>query len=226
MSPEFRRALERAVSHYGVAGLNPLPCWSRRYSASSLPGSATTPACPRSARCSRRGSPAPADESRDLLDRLVRALQPRAPLAADIARSVAFRWFRRPEAQAARAAALAGVPRGTARARRPGRRARARPPHRRPARNPPSARRLPGRAGLRARGRRGSRCWRSSPAGTTACRTCDASRVRLAGRPFVACDYRLEIQPDRASATTAIVTAGRFDEVVAGGRVPAGLRAR
>ena len=43
----------------------------------------------------------------------------------------------------------------------------------------------------------------------------------LAGRPFVVCDYNLEIQPNRASATTAVVTVGRFDELVAGGRLPA-----
>ena len=40
------------------------------------------------------------------------------------------------------------------------------------------------------------------------------------------CDYNLEIQPNRASATTAVVTMGRFDELVAGGRVPADLRAQ
>ncbi len=46
----------------------------------------------------------------------------------------------------------------------------------------------------------------------------------LSGRPFVRCDYNLEIQPSRASATTAVMTVGRFDELVAGGRLPADLR--
>ena len=45
----------------------------------------------------------------------------------------------------------------------------------------------------------------------------------VAGRPFVVCDYNLEIQPNRASATTAVVTVGRFDELVAGSRLCADL---
>src|SRR6185312_13547607 len=48
----------------------------------------------------------------------------------------------------------------------------------------------------------------------------------LAGRPFVVCDYNLEIQPNRVSATTAVVSVGRFDELVAGGRLPADLCAQ
>ena len=48
----------------------------------------------------------------------------------------------------------------------------------------------------------------------------------MAGRPLVVCDYNLEIQPNRVSATTAVVTVGRFDELVAGGRLPQDLRAQ
>src|SRR5262249_22863451 len=47
--------------------------------------------------------------------------------------------------------------------------------------------------------------------------------LELAGRPFVVCDYNLEIQPNRASATTAVITVGRFDELVPAGRLPADL---
>ena len=46
----------------------------------------------------------------------------------------------------------------------------------------------------------------------------------ITGRPYVACDYTLEIQPSRLSATTAVVTVGLFSELVADGRLPSDLR--
>ncbi len=48
----------------------------------------------------------------------------------------------------------------------------------------------------------------------------------VGGRPFVVCDYNLEIQPNRVSATTAVVTVGRFDELVAGSRLCTDVRAQ
>ena len=170
--------------------------------------------------------PAPAVEARALIDRLVRVLQARSPLAADIARSVAFRWFHWPEAQAARAAALAGVPGEL--------RALADMPD-----GPERERRIAALVDIPEPldgflAERVSGPWSArEPMLEVAARwhygLQDMQSLRafeLAGRPFVVCDYNLEIQPNRASATTAVVTVGRFDELVAGGRLPADLRAQ
>ena len=168
----------------------------------------------------------PVIEARVLIDRLVRVLQPRAPLVADIARSVAFRWFRWPEAEAARAAALAGVP-GELRALAempdgPGR-------ERCVAALADIPQPLDGFLAERVR-----RQWQAREPmlevlarwhyGLQDMRSLHA--LGRAGRPFVVCDYNLEIQPGRLSPTTAVITVGRFDELVAGGRLPASLCAQ
>ncbi len=227
VTDEFRRALEHALRHYGVTELDPTPALEQavfriflareRYDAGVQVVRALLTAW--------IAEPAPA-EARGLIDRLVRTLQLRSPLAADIARAVAFRWFRWPEAEAARAAALAGVPDEL--------RALADMPD-----GPERERRiaalvdipqpLDGFLAERVSGQWSARepllevsaRWHYGLQDMQSLRT-----FELAGRPFVVCGYNLEIQPNRTSATTAVVSMGRFDEVVAGGRLPADLCAQ
>jgi acetyl/propionyl-CoA carboxylase alpha subunit/acetyl-CoA carboxylase carboxyltransferase component len=227
-SGEFRRALEHALSHYSVTALDLTPQLEQavfriflareRYHAGVQVVRALLTAW--------SAEPAPAAAARGLMDRLVRALQVRSPLAADMARSVAFRWFRWPEADAARAAALAGVP-GELRALAdmpdgPERR-------RRIAALVDIPQPLDGLLAERVANEWSahepmlevSARWHYGLQDMQALRT-----FELAGRPFVVCDYHLEIQPSRVSATTAVVTVGRFDELVAGGPLPTDLCAQ
>jgi acetyl/propionyl-CoA carboxylase alpha subunit/acetyl-CoA carboxylase carboxyltransferase component len=228
VSDEFRRALERALRHYGVTELDASLVLEQavfrvflareRYDAGAHAVQALLTAW--------IAEPAPAAEVRGLLDRLVRTLEPRSPLTADTARRVAFRWFRWPEAAAARAAAIAGVP-GELRAL---------------AAMPDGAERerriaalvdiphpLDGFLAERVCGQWPTREPMLEVLARWHYGLQDMQSLRafeVAGRPYVACDYNLEIQPHRLSATTAVVTAGRFGELVAGGRLPAGLRAQ
>jgi hypothetical protein len=163
--------------------------------------------------------PAPDPAARKLIDRLVRTMQVRSPLAADIARRVAFRWFRWPEAQAARAAALAGVP-GELRAMA----AMADGPERerRVAALVDIPEPLDGFLAERIIGQRSAREPMLEVSARWHYGLQDMRSLRafeLAGRPFVVCDYNLEIRPNRASATTAVVTVGRFGELADGGRL-------
>jgi hypothetical protein len=225
---EFRSALEHALRHYGVTELDPTAALEQavfriflareRYDAGAQVMRALLTAW--------IAEPAPAAEARGLVDRLARTLQSRSPLTADMARRVAFRWFRRPEAQAAHAAALAGVP---------GRlRALARMPD-----GPERERRITDLVdipqpldGLLAE--RVSGAWSArEPVLEVSARwhygLQDIGLLRaleIGGRPVVVCDYNLEIQPNRTSATTAVVTVGEFGELVAGGRLPAALCAQ
>jgi acetyl/propionyl-CoA carboxylase alpha subunit/acetyl-CoA carboxylase carboxyltransferase component len=227
-SQEFRLVLERALRHYGVIGLDVTPALEQavfrlflardRYDAGAHALRALLTAW--------LADPAPAAQARGLLDRLARILRPRSPLAADIARSVAFRWFHWPRAQAARAAMLAGVPDEL--------RALSGMPD-----GPERERRIaalvdipqpldgflagpvagpwPGRDPMlevMARRHYGLQDMQSLRA------------FAVAGRPFVVYHYNLEIQPNRASATTAVVTVGRFDELVAGSRLCTDVRAQ
>ena len=88
VSEEFRRTLERALRHYGVTGLDPAPALEQavfriflareRYDAGVQVVRALLTAW--------IAEPAPVGEPARLIDRLVRRLQPRSPLVADIAR--------------------------------------------------------------------------------------------------------------------------------------------
>jgi acetyl/propionyl-CoA carboxylase alpha subunit/acetyl-CoA carboxylase carboxyltransferase component len=228
VSGEFRQTLERALRHYGVTELDPAPPLEQavfrmflareRYDVGVQAVRALLTAW--------IAEPAPVAPARGLIDRLVRALRVRSPLAADMAHSVAFCWFHWPEAEAARAAALAGVP-GELRAlagMRDG---------------PERERRIASLVGIpqpldgflaeRVCGQWPARepmlevsaRWHYGLQDMRSLRT-----FELAGRPFVACDYNLEIQPNQVSATTAVITVGRFDELVAGGRLAADLCAQ
>jgi acetyl/propionyl-CoA carboxylase alpha subunit/acetyl-CoA carboxylase carboxyltransferase component len=231
VSGEFRQTLERALRHYGVTGLDPTPELEQavfriflareRYDIgvhairALLAAWIAKPPPAREAR-----------EAREFIDRLVRIMQPRSPVAADIARSVAFRWFHWPEAQAARAATLAGVPGELATL--------AAMPD-----GPERAKRiaalvdipqpLDGFLAERISGQWSTREPMLEVLARWHYGLQDMQSLRafeLTGRPFVVCDYNLEIQPNRASVTTAVVTVGHFDELVAGGRLPADLCAQ
>ncbi|HEY6788835.1 MAG TPA: carboxyl transferase domain-containing protein [Trebonia sp.] len=227
-SAQFRLVLERALRHYGVIGLDVTPALERavfrlflardRYDVGAH--------AVRSLLTAWLAEPAPAAETRGVLDRLARILRPRSPLAADIARSVAFRWFRWPEAQAARAALLAGVPGelealtgmpdGPQRKRRIAALADIPQPL-----DGFLAGAVTGQWSAREPMLEAMARWHYGLQDMQSLRAFD-----VGGRPFVVCDYNLEIQPNRASATTAVVTVGRFDELVAGSRLCADLRAQ
>lgn len=225
-SEEFRRTLERALRYYGVTRLNPGPALEHavfrvflareRYDAGVYAVRALLTAW--------LADPSPVAQARGLLDRLARTLQPRTPLVADIARSAAFRWFHWPEAQAARAAALAGVPGEL--------RALASMPD-----GPERDLRIAALAevpqpldGFLAERLLSQWLTREPMLDVLARRHYglqDMQSLRafeVAGRPFVACDYILEIQPSRLSPTTAVVTVGQFGELTAGGQLQASLR--
>jgi acetyl-CoA carboxylase carboxyltransferase component/biotin carboxyl carrier protein len=229
VSEEFRHALERALRHYGVTELEPGPGLEQavfriflareRYDAGVHVARALL--------TTWIAEPAPATAGvRTLIDRLVRTLQRRSPLAADIARSAAFRWFRWPEAEAARAAALVGVPGEL--------RALAGMPD-----GPERERRISALVDIPESldgflAEQGCRQWpaREPMLEVSARRHYGLQDMRslraftVTGRPFVTCDYNLEIQPSRLSATTAVVTVGRFDELIPGRRLPVDLCAQ
>jgi acetyl/propionyl-CoA carboxylase alpha subunit/acetyl-CoA carboxylase carboxyltransferase component len=225
VSGEFRRALERALRHYGVTELDPAPALEQavfriflareRYDVGVQAMQALLAAW--------IDEPA-AGAARRLIDRLVQTLQPRAPLVADIARRVAFRWFRWPQAEAARAAELAGVPDelralaslpdGLERERRIAALVEIPQPL-----DSFLAERVSGAWSPREPMLEVSARWHYGLQDMQSLVTRE-----IAGRPFVVCDYNLAIQPNRVSATTAVVTVGRFDELVAGGRLTGDLR--
>ncbi len=228
VSVEFRRALERALRHYGVTELDPTPALEqavfrmflarKRYDIGVQAVRALLTVW--------TAEPAPVAHARGLIDRLVRALRVRSPLAADMAHRVAFRWFHQPEAEAARAAALAGVPSELqALAGMPDGPER----ERRIAALVDIPQPLDGFLGERVSGQWSARepilevsaRWHYGLQDMQSLRT-----FELGGRPFVTCDYNLELQPKRVSATTAVVTVGRFEELVPGGRLPADLCAQ
>jgi acetyl/propionyl-CoA carboxylase alpha subunit/acetyl-CoA carboxylase carboxyltransferase component len=227
VSDEFRRALERALRHYGVTELDPTPALEQAVFRIFLARERSDVGAQavRALLTAWITEPAPA-QARGPVDQLVRALQVRWPSAADMARRVAFRWFHWPEAEAARATALAGVP-GELRA----------------LANMPDgpertsriaalvdipqpldgflAERVSSEWSVREPMLEVSARWHYGLQDMQSLRT-----HQIAGRPFVECDYNLEIQPNRASATTAVVTVGRFEELVPGGRLPGDLCAQ
>jgi acetyl/propionyl-CoA carboxylase alpha subunit/acetyl-CoA carboxylase carboxyltransferase component len=228
LTDEFRQALERALRHYGVTELDVTAELERAVFRIFLARERydTGVHVMRALLTEWIAEPRPIAGARGLVDRLVRSLPARSPLTADMARSVAFRWFQRPEAEAARAAALAGVadelralavlPEGPARERRTAALVEIPEPL-----DDILAERVSGRWSPREPLLEVSARWHYGLQDMRSLRSFD-----VGGRPFVACDYNLEIQPNRASATTAVVTVGRFDELVGGGRLPADLCAQ
>jgi acetyl-CoA carboxylase carboxyltransferase component/biotin carboxyl carrier protein len=229
LTDEFRRVLRHALRHYGVAGLEPSPELERAVFRIFLARERYDVGVQvvRALLTEWIAVPVSLGGARELVDRLASALQWRSPLTADLARSVAFRWFHQPAAQAAQDAALAGVdeelraladmPAGRERERRIVALTEIPEP-------------LDGFLAERISREQWAACepmlevaarWHY---GLQDMRALRAFEVR--GRPVVACDYNLEIQPNRASATSAVITVGRFNELVVGGGLPADLRAQ
>jgi acetyl/propionyl-CoA carboxylase alpha subunit/acetyl-CoA carboxylase carboxyltransferase component len=228
VSGEFRCVLEGALHHYGVTELDRSPALEQAVFRMFLARERfdTGVQAVHALLTAWTAEPAPVAPARGLVDRLVRVLQARAPLAADTAHRVAFCWFHWPEAESARNAALAGVPGEL--------RALAELPD-----GPERERRiaalvdipqpLDGFLGERVSRQPTARepmlevlaRWHYGLQDMRSLRT-----LERAGRPFVVCDYNLEIQPNRVSATTGVVTVGRFDELVECGRLPADLCAQ
>ncbi|HEU5385066.1 MAG TPA: carboxyl transferase domain-containing protein [Streptosporangiaceae bacterium] len=228
VSAEFRRALERALRHYGVTELDPAPALEQavfrmflareRYDVGVQAVRALLKMWAEES--------APGAHARGLVGRLVRALRLRSPQVADMAHAVEHCWFRRPEAAAARAAALAGVTGEL--------RALASMPD-----GPEREQRIAALVDIPQPldGLLGERVTSQYPAREPMLevlvrRHYDLQNMRslrtfeLADRPFVTCVYDLEIQPNRTVATTAVVSVGRFDDLVPGGRLPADLCAQ
>jgi acetyl/propionyl-CoA carboxylase alpha subunit/acetyl-CoA carboxylase carboxyltransferase component len=230
LSDEFRSTLERVLSHYSVTGLDRTPQLEQAVFRIFLARDRFNDGVQvvRALLTAWIAEPGPGADSgaRGLIDRLMRTLLPRSPLAADIARAVAFRWFRWPEAEAARAAALAGVPAelealadvadGPERERRIAALVDIPEPL-----DGFLAERICGQWAAREPTLEIAARWHY---GLQELRSLEAFEVN--GRPFVVCHYTLEIQPTRVSATRGVLTVGRFDELVATGRLTADLSAQ
>ena len=227
LTEEFRGALERAIRHYDVPELDRSLALEHavfriflareRYDAGVHVVRALLTAW--------LAERAPATGADLLIDRLARTLQARSPLVADIARSVAFRWFHLPRAQATQATvlsevraelrALATMPDGPER-------------ERRVVALGDIAQPVDGFLAERVLGGWSAREPMLEVLSRWHYGLQDMQSLRafgLADRPFVTCDYNLEIQPHRTSATTAVVTVGRFNELIPDGELPASLRA-
>ncbi len=130
----FRTRLARVLSHYGVEDLERTPELEEavfRIFLAQQRSAADVGVVTALLQCwlAQPRPEAPlGDEARPLLDHLVQATQLRFPVVGDLARSVRFRWFDQPLAEAARVevlsglhdelAALAAMPVGEERARR------------------------------------------------------------------------------------------------------------
>ncbi|WP_433192833.1 biotin carboxylase N-terminal domain-containing protein [Nocardia sp. CA-107356] len=155
--------------------------------------------------------------AREVLARVIRVAQSRFPVVADLARSVAFAWFLRPETEAARATMLAGVSAELAalaaiadsdeRARRitalvdiP------EPMYEFLADRLADGAYAPREPMLEVLAR-----WHYGEQHFRGLRAFD-----IAGRPVVVCDYVLELHPTHAVPTTSVSTVGTFAELPTG----------
>ncbi|MFJ4650559.1 carboxyl transferase domain-containing protein [Nocardia sp. NPDC088792] len=217
LSALFRRVLARLLVHYDVAGTERGPALEaavfRLFLAVGRRRRAVdTVTALLKLWLAESGPIAPGEQAREVLDRLIVVCQIVAPTVADLARSVLFRWYVRPQATLARtrllddaAAELRGLERRPAAADRAAR-------LRRIAGIPESlddllAARIPVAGpdepmlevtAYRHYGRQAGHSVRTSGRG---------------GRPVVVCDYQLALRPGSAIATTAVVTVGRYDEL-------------
>jgi len=111
----FRERLSRVLEHYGVTDLERTTELEEAVFRVFLAQQRYTPEVQLATSVLRAwlAEPRPAEplaeESHEVLDRLVLATQLRFPVVGDLARSVRFRWFDQPLVDAARADELAGV---------------------------------------------------------------------------------------------------------------------
>ncbi|MET8424999.1 biotin carboxylase N-terminal domain-containing protein [Nocardia sp. NPDC004860] len=154
------------------------------------------------------------DSIRPALERMIRVGAARTPVLADLARSVEFRWYLHPEAEAAKAGALAGVPDEL--------RILAGLPH-----LPERTRRIMAIADIAesldhlvaARLQRDIHL-PVDPLLEVLCRRRyaeqnlgDVRAVTIAGRAFAICDYELELRPGNTVPTTCVATMGRMSDL-------------
>ncbi|WP_433665920.1 carboxyl transferase domain-containing protein [Nocardia sp. CA-136227] len=154
------------------------------------------------------------DRPRAALERMIRVGAARTPVLADLARSVEFRWYLHPEAEAAKAGALAGVPDEL--------RILAGLPH-----APERTRRIVAIADIAesldhlvvARLQRNVH-FPVDPLLEVLCRRRygeqnlgEVRTVITAGRAFAICDYELELRPGNTVPTTCVATMGRMSEL-------------
>ncbi|WP_433567348.1 biotin carboxylase N-terminal domain-containing protein [Nocardia sp. CA-151230] len=154
------------------------------------------------------------DGIRPALERMIRVGAARTPVLADLARSVEFRWYLHPEAEAAKAGALAGVPDEL--------RILAGLPH-----LPERTRRIVAIADIAesldhlvsARLQRDIHL-PVDPLLEVLCRRRygeqnlgGARGVTIAGRAFAICDYELELRPGNTVPTTCVATMARMSDL-------------
>ncbi len=115
LPPEFRDRLLQVLGHYGITELDRTPALEEAVFRIFLAQQRSAPEVAlATALLGRWIDEQPpvgylAAQSRQLLERLGRATQLRFPVVGDLARSVRFRWFDEPPANAERATVLAGV---------------------------------------------------------------------------------------------------------------------
>ncbi|MFE3025299.1 ATP-binding protein [Nocardia tengchongensis] len=217
LTPGFHQALTSALRRYGVDGLERTP--------------ALEAAVYRIVLATRRfddslhamqdlvkvwlSEPRPYEDSlRPTLERTIRVGAARTPVLADLARSVEFRWYLDPEAEAAKAGALAGVTDEL--------RILAGLPH-----LPERTRRIIAIANIAesldhlvaARLQRDIQI-PVDPLLEVLCRRrygeqnlSDVRAVTVAGRAFAICDYELELRPSNTVPTTCVATLARMNDL-------------
>ncbi|RMI35363.1 ATP-binding protein [Nocardia stercoris] len=216
----FRRTLGRVLAYYGVESTERTPALEEavfriflslgRHKRAVDLGSVLLRLWQTEA-----GPELPADVTRDMLDRLILVSENSSPALADLARSVLYRWFVRPETSAARevvhelvAEQLRSLDDETSESVRSER-------IRRLADIPEAvedflADRIAG-AGPREPMLEVAARWHYGRQRLGSMRATDA-----AGRPVVVCDYQLELRPGHPVPTTAVITVGKAEEVTAG----------
>ncbi|MET8871876.1 biotin carboxylase N-terminal domain-containing protein [Nocardia sp. NPDC004604] len=220
---EFRSGLGRALAHYGVAELDRTPELEAavfRIFLGTNRIAAGVRVVTELLKLWIGADPPPVahhPHTREILERVIRMSRSRFPAVADLARSVAFAWFMRPATDAARTAMLTGVseelaalaaaPDSPERSRRIAALVEIPEPlyeflaERLLA--GPDGRFAPREPMLEVLGR-----WHYGEQHLHTLRAFD-----IAGRPFVVCDYRLELHPAHAVPTTAVATVGAFAEL-------------
>ncbi|MBF6210377.1 ATP-grasp domain-containing protein [Nocardia puris] len=228
LSADFEAALTAALAHYGVPGTERTPELEAALYRIVLAGKRFDPLAKVAGELVKSwlAGPRPDEDDgiRATLERLSRATEVRDPVLAELARSVGFHWFVAPSADAAQAAALAGVPAElallAAETAGPDR-------DRRLDALAELAESLDGVIGARLRAEAGAL---DTPLLEVLCRRRyreqrlrEVRTVARAGFVFAACDYELELRPDEAVPTTCVAVVAAMGELRSGSPVVAAL---
>ncbi|MFE3194108.1 carboxyl transferase domain-containing protein [Nocardia sp. NPDC059240] len=221
LSTGFRQALTTGLRRYGVDGVERGPELEQAVYRIFLAGKRLDEAAHSVRELLKAWLSAPRPDGepdiRATLERLIRVAAARTPMLADLARSVEFRWYLDPEAEAARDAMLAGVPDEL--------RALAALPE-----SAERTRRLTVLADIPEsldaivgeRLRRGTRA-PVDPLLEVMCRRRygeqrlgTVATVSIAGQAFAICDYQLELRPGNTVATTCVAVVARMSDLLDG----------